>query len=257
MKISTSVKLTGVFFNPALRTARSSWRNTLFQRNAILLHGMLTLGFTLPPFLLSFSTQPLPQRKIRCPVYLTFLTSKSGSRTTYFLLTMSTDQIKSCEVTPLVFTFLFFFIAGESSMDIDIWELLFLPKTTQVIFFFFLMCCQVLLNQQLHKLLVHGFCLCLKDWYRHRCCFYWRFCPVAQIVSHNIKSGWFMLWLLLWSHSVIRLFFLYILLFTFNLYTWATVRWVEEFIVGTDACFELPILKCRINHTWNKYVIFE
>lgn len=137
VKISTSVKLTGVFFKTALRTARSSWRNTLFQRNAILLHGMLTLGFTLPPFLLSFSTQPLPQRKIRCPVYLTFLTSKSGSRTTYFLLTMSTDQIKSCEVTPLVFTFLFFFIAGESSMDIDIWELLFLPKTTQMIFFFF------------------------------------------------------------------------------------------------------------------------
>lgn len=36
----------------------------------VLVHVMLTQGFTLPPFLLSVNTQPLPQRKVQCPVSL-------------------------------------------------------------------------------------------------------------------------------------------------------------------------------------------
>ena len=60
MKVCTE---TGIWFSC------SAWRKHHFGEKAL---AVLTLGFTLPSFLLFFNIQPLPQRKVWRPVYLTF-----------------------------------------------------------------------------------------------------------------------------------------------------------------------------------------
>lgn len=76
---------------------KGPWRCSLHYCKAVLLHAVLTLGFTLPPFLLSFSTQPLPER--------TTMSCLPAFQHLSWCLRSQKPQDKSCRVTS-VFTFL-------------------------------------------------------------------------------------------------------------------------------------------------------
>lgn len=218
---------------------------------------MLTLGFTLPSFLLFFNTQPLPQRKIWCPVYLTFLTPKSGKHTSSSPCRQY-HHIKYCEVTVS-----FHFFAGESQHWTPIFDNSSLARDNSSDF-----SCVFMLSYQISNfmlLLVHGFLSVFKraEPHRYHCLLlYWRFCHVAQIpaqvflmlkvrtlrvatsplksfsnqavtATHYMDVIFFFFFYIFWHIIVIYIYF-----FIFELQY--TVCWAEEFIIGSNACLIYP-----------------
>lgn len=144
---------------------------------------MLTLGFTLPPFPLCSNAPALPQGKtVSCLPGIPNFQVRTGG--TYFLHAESTvtpdKNLSSNRVSTVscrwirrgrqcLTTFFLFFI---------------LDKTAQVIFVWLFLCCQVLLDQRLHVLLVHGSRLVFKELIL--------LTFVRPVFSFNMKSGWFL-----------------------------------------------------------------
>lgn len=125
---------------------------------------MLTLGFTLPSFQLFFNSQPLPQRKVWRPVYMTFLTSKSD-RTLQANIFPHNQMHRNISYNSVKSLWVFMFFCRW----IPAWTSIFnISCSARDISsdFLYLYAVQVLSDQQLLMLLVHGFYLCLKDWSR-------------------------------------------------------------------------------------------